>query len=235
MPAREIMRAVHAVVGLLTLLAAACARGADPVAPTGPISPKPEVTVTAIVRDFSGVPVAGARVCGFPPTGWTFAWSSSPCTDPSTTDPAGRVDFNLKEPRTAGFFTAWKDGYLQPCPAIAQALQSTVDITVTLEPVPPDLPVLVDRRHVSGVVYEKTAGSRRPAPGAMVVWEPIWWGSAAAHTRSDKDGRYRLCGLPREAIVSEISAFWGPHNLHASAPPGGDAVVDFEMPALASP
>lgn len=113
--------------------------------------------------------------------------------------------------------------------AVTLASDASVHLSISTEVVTTGLPVAPNLRHVSGVVFETTEAGRRPVQGAAVGWEPIYLGSVAAHTRTDEEGRYRLCGLPRELIDVGLYASWGRSYVHKSVAPGGDAVVDFEV------
>jgi hypothetical protein len=55
--------------------------------------------------------------------------------------------------------------------------------------------------------------------------------TVVADTRTDAQGRYRLCGLPRERIDSVFAVRIGTYRpVMASVEAGGDAVIDFELP-----
>ena len=52
-----------------------------------------------------------------------------------------------------------------------------------------------------------------------------------ADTRTDAQGRYRLCGIPTGKIDALFAVRVNSNRpVYVSVGPGGDAVVDFELP-----
>jgi len=223
-----VRRSASMVLALWALPGVGCGPQAAAV-PTAPTSSQPMVTLTGTVTDFAGAPVSGARICAFPLTGYTDAWSASCVDDHLATDASGRYRVQVPMHQDRAYVTVQKEGFLQPCAAqVTLESNVSVDISITREPVINDLPVLPDRRQVGGAAYVVTTTGRRPRPGVAVGVETQWSGSVIAHTRTDEDGRYRLCGLPTDTTLT-LFAFEDPQYLHQYPPPGGDAVVDFEL------
>ena len=93
-------------------------------------------------------------------------------------------------------FADWRDGALkQTCGAYAVVNGDTVrDVELvrlgirgqTFAP-----PIL------SGVVFETTSEGRRPVVDTPVIYYSEYWGTYDVYTRTDSQGRYELCGLPR--------------------------------------
>jgi hypothetical protein len=128
---------------------------------------------------------------------------------------------------------AYKEGYVQQC-AAAVTLQHDSSINLTLTTFAnariTNLPVSPQLRQISGVVYEGTGPGRRPLASAWVGWEPIF-DTVVADTRTDAQGRYRLCGLPRSRIDGLFAVRAGTYQPGYSVVEAtDDTVVDFELP-----
>jgi hypothetical protein len=111
-----------------------------------------------------------------------------------------------------------------------------MDVNVDLTVVPfadaltNGLPTAPNRRHISGVVYELTDNGRQPLSNAWVGWE-VLLDAVVAETRTDAQGRYRLCGISMGKIDGLFAVRVNSNRpVYRSADPGADAVVDFELP-----
>jgi hypothetical protein len=234
---RSRWRTVPGLVAFVALLTSGCDGKSSalplviPTVPT-PIPPTPSgptVTLTGTVTEASGSGVSAS--VGAAPLRWTNAWSGSPRS--SQADASGQYRFStLPEHPDSVYVRAWKDGYVQQC-AAAVTLQAdaTLDLTLTsfANVLITGLPTAPNLRHVGGTVYAMAEDGRRPLAGVWVGWEPIM-DTVVADTRTDAQGRYRLCGLPRERIGGLFAVKPGtnrpvPFSLEA----GGDAVVDVEL------
>ncbi len=123
----------------------------------------------------------------------------------------------------------WKDGFVQQCAAPLVTIQSDVRIDGQLvardklfvssppEPAP-------GFRHVSGVVSQ----SGKPAAGAFVDYEPIP-DYVGAFTFTDGSGRFLLCGLPKDQIVTVGVGFEG-RAVWVEVPPGQSDGVEISLP-----
>lgn len=229
-------RSIPIMVTGVSLLLAAC--DGQPVTsviptpipqPTAPAPSGPSVTLTGTVSDTSAAPVITA--VGAYPLRWANAWSGPPRA--SQTDAAGYFRFAaLPQHPDAVYVRAWKEGYVQQC-AVAVTLHdnASVNLIVTryANVVTTGLPTLASLRQVSGVVFEKRDGERRPLADVWVGWEPIL-DTVVADTRTDAEGRYRLCGLPRERIDLFAVRVGTNRPVYLPAEAGSDAIVDFELP-----
>ena len=197
----------------------------SPAVPTGPL-----VTVSGEVRDPIGRPV-NAMVAAYP-LKWSVAWSG-PWGRSAQADAFGRYRIsNVPEHHDTVYVKAWKAGYVQQCAAAVRPEADTgVDLTLTpkQDALLTGLPSSPDTRHVSGTVYAMRENERRPVAGVWVGWEPIM-DTVVAETFTDEQGRYRICGLPRERL--EVFAvrigIYRPVSQVVEA--GGDALSDFELP-----
>lgn len=234
---RSRRRLISGLIASITLLTSGCDSKsvtqsvAIPTAPTptAPAPSGPTVTLTGTVTEVSG-PVLSASVGAYP-LRWTNVWSGSPRS--TLTDAAGQYRFaSLPEHPDAVYVRAWKDGYVQQC-AAAVTLQADTSLNLTVtsyaNALTAGLPTAPNLRHVSGVVYETTANGRRPVAGVWVGWEPIM-DTVVADTRTDSQGRYRLCGLPKNRIDSLFAVRTGTNRpISMAAEAGGDMVIDFEL------
>jgi hypothetical protein len=130
------------------------------------------------------------------------------------------------------FVVAWKDGYVQQCAvSVILAADTSADLTLTprADAVIAGLPAPPNSRQISGTVYTKD-NERHPLAGVWVGWEPVM-DTVVAHTMTDSQGRYRLCGLPRDRIANLFAVRLGTLSpVSAEAPAGGDTAIDFSIP-----
>ena len=95
-----------------------------------------------------------------------------------------------------------KVGCLHQC-AVSVTLRADVNVDLTITPfadvVTNGLPTAPNLRHISGVVYELTDNGRQPLSNASVGWDALL-DAVVAETRTDAQGRYRLCGIPMGKI-----------------------------------
>jgi hypothetical protein len=185
-------------------------------------SPAPSLIGTVVERTPQGErPVGGAFVWGQLFPGSVLAQVR--------TDELGRFELPGLVPGASLQVMAFKDGYFQQC-----AVEIRVGETAQLE-----LPLVADAnlssskdfvppspsesRIVTGVVYERTTQGRR-----AVAHRPVFYDfglDPAAGTRTDDQGRFLLCGLPRTRTVSIVEAVG---LAFATVPPGGDADIEIE-------
>jgi hypothetical protein len=165
------------------------------------------------------------------PLRFTNPWSGAPRSIHA--DTAGQYRLSLPAHADTVYVRAWKNGYVQQC-AAAVTLQADASVNLTLATYAnartTGLPTSPDLRHVSGVVYEMTAGGRRPVADAWVGWEPIM-DTVVADTRTDAQGRYRLCELPQDRIDGLFAVRVGSNRpVFVSVEAGADAVMDLDLP-----
>jgi hypothetical protein len=159
---------------------------------------------------------------------WTGQWRRT-----ARADASGRYRIpNVPEHHDTVYVKAWKDGYVQQCAtAVRLETDTGADLTLTAKAnvLLTGLPSSPNTRHVSGTVYEMHENGRRRVAGVWVGWEPIM-DTVIAETFTDAEGRYRICGLPRERL--EVFAVrigtYRPVSRFVEA--GGDARTDFELP-----
>ena len=233
------MKTVLSILLAVTLNVVTLACGSESSAPavTIPTAPTPAAptfpTVTlagTVVERVSGGPASGASV-GVGSVQGTAPWTGSPGA--ARADGDGRYQLKVREDPGPAYVKASKVGYVQQC-AVAVTLQADLIVDLTITPstdvVTNGLPTEPNRRHISGVVYERTNAGRRPLVDALVGWEPIMDGTFA-DTRTDAQGRYRLCGIPTTKIDGLVAVRGGSTQaVFVSVGAGGDAVVDFEVP-----
>ena len=203
--------------------------------PTAPTPPPPSmfplVTVTGQVTDAAGRPTA-ANVVVFPlrsSAAWYGPWGRG-----SQTDASGRYRIaNAPEHHDTVYLRAWKDGYVQQC-ATAGILagDTSADLTLTAKAdvVIAGLPALPNSRQIGGTVYTTRDNQRQPLAGAGVGWE-MSMDTVVADTVTDSQGRYRLCGLPRDRVSGLYAVKVGTlAPVYTEVAAGGDVVIDFDVP-----
>jgi Carboxypeptidase regulatory-like domain len=229
---------VGTMIRLLALMTAGCGSqsvNSSPISPTAPtaIAPVPSgptVTLTGRVTDASGVGLNASVAAS--PLRWSILWSGQPRS--AQADAAGQYRFAaLPEHPDTVYVRAWKEGYVQQC-AAAVTLQTNASVNLILTAYATarvvDLPASPNLRQISGVVYEGTGAGRRPLASAWVGWEPIL-DTVVADTRTDAEGRYRLCGLPKSRIDGLFAVRAGTNRPGYSIVEAlDDTVVDFELP-----
>jgi hypothetical protein len=219
----------------LAVLASACGDSVTPPVPTMP-TPRPAprfpvVTVAGQVTDPFGRPVI-ANVVVYPlqmSEAWYGPWGRG-----GQSDLSGRYRIpNAPEHSGTVFVRAWRDGYVQQCATtVVLAEDTNADVTLSgrADVVIVGLPDRPNSRQISGTVYTLEDNDRHPAAGVSVGWEPIM-DTVVADTVTDAQGRYRLCGLPRDrvdALFALPQTTGGP--VYVDVAPGGDAVIDFVIP-----
>ena len=198
--------------------------------PTPSVPTGPTVTLTGQVSVAAGD--AGNVSVSVYPLKMSPAWSG-PWGRSSQADASGRYRItNVPEHHDTAYVTAWKNGFVQQCAtAVTLATDTSADMTITARAnaLISGLPRAPNTRHVSGTVYEMRDNERRPVAGVWVGWEPIM-DTVIADTFTDAQGRYSICGLPRERLevfAVRLGSF-RPVSMNVEA--GGDAVIDFELP-----
>jgi hypothetical protein len=147
-------------------------------------------------------------------------------------DEEGRYRFVALPPGAFIVLYAHKDGLRQPCAATLTLTADTVrDIEVVSQSAlaagnPPAVLTVASPR-VSGVVYETTAQGRQPAEGVDLYLE--WtFDLVTATSRTDRQGRYLLCGLPRDGgYVAAVKP--GYEIAWARVGGDGDTVLDLDL------
>ena len=92
------------------------------------------------------------------------------------------------------------------------------------------LPALPNSRQIGGTVYTTKDNQRQPLAGAGVGWE-MSMDTVVAETVTDSQGRYRLCGLPRDLVFGLYAVKVGTlAPVYTEVAAGGDTVIDFDVP-----
>src|SRR5688572_12137883 len=204
---------------------------AIPTAPTPAVPTGATVTLTGAVReDASSGPASGTWV-GVGSVQGTAPWVGAPGS--ARVDGQGRYELKVREDPGPAYVKAWKVGYAQQC-AVSVTLQTDLNVDLTITPfadvLTNGLPTAPNRRHISGVVYELTDNGRQPLSNAWVGWDAVL-DTVVAETRTDAQGRYRLCGIPMGKIDGLFAVRVNSNRpVYRSVGPGADAVVDFELP-----
>src|SRR5688572_16407894 len=233
------MKAVLSTFLAVTLVVITLACGGEssapavtiPTAPTPAAPTFPTVTLTGtVIERASGAPASGASV-GVGSAQGSAPWTGSPGS--ARADGEGRYQLKVREDPGPAYVKAWKAGYVQQC-AVSVTLQMDVNVDLTITPfadvVTNGLPTAPNLRHISGVVYELTDSGRQPLANAWVGWDALL-DAVVAETRTDAQGRYRLCGMPMGKIDGLFAARVNSNRpVYLSVSSGADAVVDFELP-----
>jgi hypothetical protein len=187
--------------------------------PTGAVS---TLTITGMVTE-EGRPIANAGVSVDPvvdPTGISVAIvgeSGEPFG--GTTDAGGHYRLTLYfYNRVPQQVTLWgltfKDGYVQQCATKTTVVGETATLDLRLTSIgnlstarPMSDP---GSRTASGILFETTASGPHPVQGATVGWYDFFDESdGMAHTLTDANGFYLLCGLPQTRIVTSGDIYDG--------------------------
>ena len=233
------MKAVLSTFLAVTLVVITLACGGEssapavtiPTAPTPAAPTFPTVTLTGkVIERVSGAPASGASV-GVGSAQGSAPWTGSPGS--ARADGGGRYELTVPEDPGPAYVKASKVGYVQQC-AVSVTLRADVNVDLTITPfadvVTNGLPTAPNLRHISGVVYELTDNGRQPLSNAWVGWDALL-DAVVAETRTDAQGRYRLCGIPMGKIDGLFAVRVNPSRpVYLSVGPGADAVVDFELP-----
>jgi hypothetical protein len=226
------------------VLAGACdqSRPGAAIVPTAPTVPAvPTVTLSGtVVERFSGQPIQGALVGLWPrtyPANRNWNWHEHL----GTSDAAGRYRITGIEADFGSFWvyaTTQRDlsQYTQQCATMVTldadvsqdvTLTSRKDLVAGNSSLPPRRP---GTRTVSGVVFEVTETGRQPVAGASVNWEGDL-DLVVAHTVTDTNGRYLLCGLPETRLDSLFASKTGysREGLNSRVEAGSDTERDLEL------
>jgi hypothetical protein len=151
----------------------------------------------------------------------------------SQSDASGRYQSaDVPEDHDTAYVHASTGGYVQPCAAaITLAADASVDLTLTAvaDVAVMALPTLPNARQVAGTVYTVKDGQRQPLGGASVAWE-MAMDTVVAETVTDTQGRYRLCGMPKDRVSGLYAQKGNGAPVYAEAAAGSDAVIDFDVP-----
>ena len=203
--------------------------GSTPSGPTGSVPTGP-YTITGIVADESGLPIAGASFDACCVYGFTY--SHGHLHDVLRTDASGRFEMTGIPGSTRLWFRANKVGYVEQCAAAPVTVQGDVAVDLPLV----SMPSLTARarsapgfRSVSGTVAEITATDKQPVAGALVYFEAFEDFEPAA-TYSDNVGRFGLCGLPVDETVP-LGAFviGSRRGAYTTIPPGQTTDVELVL------
>lgn len=182
-------------------------------APVGPY------TVSGIVADESGRPIAGARFDAFGLNGQTYShWHLN---DALVTNQSGHFQMTGISAGMTLSFRASKDGYVEQCAAPSVTVQGDVTINLPLVSaanLTASAPSAPGLRSLSGTVV--TAG-KQPVAG-VGVWFEAFEDFEPATTYSDQAGRFALCGLPVDQTV-HLQASIGSRGVNLYVPPGQTA------------
>jgi hypothetical protein len=166
------------------------------------------------------------------PLGGAFVWGQlhgGPVLGEVRADEFGRYELRGLAPGARLQVMATKEGYFQQCaaeitvgeiPHLDLPLVAEANLSSSRDSVPPLPPGF---RIVAGLVYEPTTQGRRAVANRLVFYE--WGVDPAAGTRTDDQGRFLICGLPRSRTVSIAEAFGG----GITVLPGGDADIEIEV------
>jgi hypothetical protein len=124
--------------------------------------------------------------------------------------------------------SVWRN---QPCAVDAVIRSNTVlDIELVAEDTHG---ITAGSPTLTGVVYEMTAAGRRPIPAADVMLIAGCSGLGAPYMRTDAEGRYAFCRVPRGSacIFAALERFGGPWFSERQVPTAvnGDTVLDIEL------
>jgi hypothetical protein len=221
----------------LLLLVSACDRGpirypsASPTPlPAGEQPPLHGFTISGVVSEMTeggARPVPRAAV-----SAWVQLDRAGYHFGHPTADNEGRYRFAGMPPGAFIVLYAYKDGFRQPCAAALTISADTVrDIEVVSESAlaaaNPLAAMTAPSPRVSGVVFETTAQGRQPVEGVDIYleWLPDL---VTATSRTDRHGRYLLCGLPPgggavAAVKPGYAIAWG------HVPGDRDTVLDLDI------
>jgi hypothetical protein len=185
-----------AIVLASAALSVSC--GEKPAGPlTGPTQSVPQIaTLSGLV--FEGTPqgdrpLGGVKLEIHALLGFTSLGTVS-------SDAEGRYVFG-NVPRGTTVALARVSGILEQQCVASTTVQTDTVLDVELGEAHPSTRLLRSPI-VSGVIFENTPAGRRPIPNAPVSYD---WdcldGAAEASTRSDANGRYEICRLPRGGCV----------------------------------
>jgi len=204
-----------------------------------PSPPRGNLTIRGIVTERlvgGGVrPMAGVNVNAWVGTGgfgYSYMWANGG----RRSDVTGQYELTGLPRSAIVIVDAWTDGhdYVQQCaaPPTRMEADTTVDLQLVsrenVSSTPDGIPLAPGFRFVSGVIFENTPAGKRPVQGVHVDYEPVM-DSPAAHTFSDANGRYLLCGIPADN-PADIGAGFNGRAASATARPGQTTGVDIVFP-----
>jgi hypothetical protein len=143
--------------------------------------------------------------------------------------------YRITDAQPGGFLVLYAEraGYRQPCGATVRLggepvrldIEIVSDEALSRDATLPDL--MGGTPTLSGVVFESTPGGRRPVADADVFFE---WSMdlVTAMSRSDANGRYRMCRLPTGRVdVTAVKPGYATSGQLVQFE--GDTVLDFEL------
>ena len=200
-----------ALIGVMGITVAVGTTACEQSPTVSPSSVSQNATVTGLVllHDAGGVkPYANVQIDAYVQAG--TGGSGTGVTGrftPTNSGPDGRYSFTVPTGASVRLYIRSLDAY-QPCViAITAAGNTNLDIHAIADPaklgahLPSEL--LVNTPTLSGTVFETTALGRQPVPGVGVSLDMFaGLGDVSAHTLTDSDGRYVLCGLGSTAATA---------------------------------
>jgi hypothetical protein len=182
--------------------------------PTAP-SQSTSSTGSNTTNYISGVVVEGTQ----PVAGATVDRGSVPGVS-VVTDASGV--FHLPAGSTGtGWLRAGKIGYVQPC-ATQIIGNGPITVPIVLRSALTSAPLSSPSgRTISGIVRQMTSAGSQPVAGVFVGFEPSE-DFEPAHTITDANGLFSLCGLPQDTV--HLDANLGGNGTDAYVPPGQTSV-----------
>jgi hypothetical protein len=198
---------------MLVLICTGCSDGRPTgvVAPTpvqvaprsGPTTPSGAFTVSGNVFEAVGGPIAVAPVDLWVQTtsfGYSYRWANGSL---GTDDSGHYVAPNIPAAR----ITLWATppGYVQPC-AVEADVDRDLNLNIeVMSEASLDISAQAPRSALgsllSGSVFETTDEGRQPIRAAF-VWAEFGGGITAATTKTDAQGRFIMCNLPRDTWLT---------------------------------
>ena len=122
----------------------------------------------------------------------------------TSTDASGRYRAVIATPMPARVWVTAYQSMNQPCAVwfdhrASDSAERTADVSLTERPGLSGVPSspAADRRTISGTVYTLSSAGKHPAADAWVAFDLVS-DDFQAWTKTDADGGFALCGLPRD-------------------------------------
>jgi hypothetical protein len=147
-------------------------------------------------------------------------------------DSAGRFSFETPSDALVRLY-ARPNGLWQPCLSTVRVDQTEAIIRLVRESdllQARDWPDFVVERLLSGTIFEASPTGRLPISDAWVQVDGVYGdGRPLADTRSDADGRFRVCGLEGNPLHALVVGKPGYQLATAAVPTQGTGPVDVEL------
>jgi hypothetical protein len=218
----------------VTVMIAACS-GPSAVSPTGvspPVGAPPlsSRTITGSVWLYSPTerrPLAGVDV-GI----WLELPRAAHPAGSVKSDPTGRFSFETPSDALVRLYTH-PNGLYQPCLTTVRVDQTEATVRLVAEShilQAHDWPDFMVERLLSGTIFEVLPTGWLPISDAWVQVDGVYGdGRPLADTRSDADGRFRVCGLEGEPMHAFVAGKPGYQLAVVSVPTQGAGPVDVEL------